>query len=33
MVPIPRILFEFYVNLWGEKAVKVFFHPAPIGMF
>lgn len=33
MFPIPRLIYENYVNFWGEKIVKVFFHPAPVGMF
>lgn len=32
MFPIPKLLFELYVKLWGEKTAKVFFFPAPLGM-
>lgn len=33
MIPVQRILFEFYVKLWGEETAKRFFFPAPVGTF
>lgn len=30
-MPMPRIMFEFYVRLWGEDAARQFFFPAPLG--
>lgn len=33
MIPIPRILYESYVTLWGEMTTALFFHPAPLGLF
>jgi hypothetical protein len=33
MIPLPRILFEFYVRLWGDQTARTLFHPAPLGTF
>lgn len=32
MIPLPRIMFEFYVRLWGERMARMFFFPAPVGV-